>query len=84
MNVLSSRKVEVFKKLGQTQDNKWGRLKFQMKIVEMFLASGKTKVLKKLRLSSWPKFLVGNAAYSGPAIFQVTGGSLQQVGNIQY
>ena len=25
-----------FLKLGHTQDNKWGRLKFQIKMVEMF------------------------------------------------
>jgi hypothetical protein len=50
LNVLTSREVTVFKKLEQTQDNKWGRLKFQMKMVEMFLASRKTKVFEKVEL----------------------------------
>ena len=33
-NVLTFRKIEVLKKLGLSQDNKWGKLEFQMKMVE--------------------------------------------------
>ena len=59
------------------QDNKWGKLKFQMeKVVESFNFL-KDEGFEKVGLSSWVKFPVEKETYFGPDIFQVARACLQ-------
>ena len=66
------------------QNNKWGKLKFQMEMVEECFNFSKNEGFEKVGLSNWPKFPVGEETYFGPDIFQAAGACLQQAGHIQY